>query len=78
MPLVALGEDRQGRFVYVVEPTEQPGEGIVHRTAVMVGDLENENVEILEGLIDGSRVVTAGVSQLADSQRVKFLESPAY
>ena len=78
VPLVALGEDRQGRFVYVVEPAEQPGEGIVHRTAVMVGDLENENVEILEGLIDGSRVVTAGVSQLADSQRVKFLESPAY
>lgn len=78
VPLVALGEDRQGRFVYVVEPAEAPGEGIVHRTAVVVGDLENENVEILEGLIDGSRVVTAGVSQLSDSQRVKFLESPAY
>ena len=36
---LAVGEDRHGRFVYVVEPTEE-GFGQVHRREVRVGELE--------------------------------------
>ena len=38
MPPVAVGEDRQGRFVWVVRDAEE-GLATVHRTAVTVGEL---------------------------------------
>lgn len=72
VPSVAVGEDRAGRFVYVVEPSEEAGVGVVHRKPVVIGDLTDEGIEIFEGLADGDRVVTAGVSRLTDGQRVKF------
>jgi len=73
VPSVAVGEDRQGRFVFVVEPAEQ-GFGIAHRRPVMIGDLTEQGIEILEGLNDGERVVTAGVSKLTDGQKVRIAE----
>lgn len=73
VPSVAVGEDRQGRFVYVVEPTDS-GFGIAHRRPVMIGDLTEQGIEILEGLNDGDRVVTAGVSKLTDGQKVRLPE----
>lgn len=76
VPAFAVSEDRNGRFVFVVEPAEQPGVGIVRRKDVVIGDLTDEGLEILQGLPDGSRVITAGVSQLSDGQQVKF-EEPA-
>ncbi len=73
VPSVAVGEDRQGRFVFVVEPTE-PGFGIAERRPVMIGDLTEQGIEILQGLNDGERVVTAGVSKLTDGQKVRIPE----
>ena len=73
VPSVAVGEDRQGRFVYVVEPTDS-GFGIAHRRPVMIGDLTEQGIEILEGLNDGDRVVTAGVTKLTDEQKVRLPE----
>jgi RND family efflux transporter MFP subunit len=73
VPSVAVGEDRQGRFVYVVEPIpDQPGQGIVHRRAAAVGELTAEGLEIFEGLADGEYVVTAGISSLKEGQKVKM------
>jgi multidrug efflux system membrane fusion protein len=73
VPSVAVGEDRQGRFVYVVEPTDS-GFGIAYRRPVMIGDLTEQGIEILEGLNDGERIVTAGVSKLSDGQKVRLPE----
>ena len=72
VPLVAVGEDRQGRFVYVVEPTEE-GFASVHRRQVQIGERATERLEILEGLSDGERVVTAGVTRIIDGQKVRLL-----
>jgi len=70
---VAIGEDRDGRFVYVVEPGDEPGVGIVHRREVMTaGFSTGEGIEVAQGLNDGEFVVTAGVSRLIDGQRVRF------
>ena len=71
-PLHAVGEDRQGRFVFVVEP-KGDGVGVVRRRAVTVGELDPEGLEILEGLTPGERLVTAGVKRLEDGREVKFL-----
>jgi RND family efflux transporter MFP subunit len=72
VPAVAVGEDHHGRFVYVIEPGEQDL-GIARRTAVTVGELTSEGLEILSGLQEGDLVITAGVSRLTDGQRVKLL-----
>ncbi|ETX00258.1 MAG: hypothetical protein ETSY1_11870 [Candidatus Entotheonella factor] len=71
-PLHAVGEDRQGRFVFVVEPQGE-GVGVVRRRPVKVGELDPEGLEILEGLNPGERLVTAGVKRLEDGREVKFL-----
>jgi len=71
VPGFAVGEDRQGRFVYVVEPAGE-GRGVVHRRAVEVGRILPEGIEIPSGLSEGDRVVTAGVSRLEDGQEVKL------
>jgi RND family efflux transporter MFP subunit len=71
VPPVAVGEDREGRFVFIVDPTE-PGFGIARRRAVTVGDMTGRGMEILEGLADGDRVVIAGVSKIHDGLKVKL------
>ncbi len=74
VPPVAVSEDRKGRFVFVVEP-EEPGFGIVHRREVAVGELSDEGLEILSGLSDGELLVTAGVTQITDEQKVRLPEA---
>jgi len=71
VPAHAVTEDRQGRFVLIVEPAEA-GRGVVRRRAVQVGSLTPSGLEVLEGLEDGDRLVTAGLSQLEDGDAVKL------
>lgn len=71
VPPVAVGEDRGGRFVFLVEPTGG-GLGIAKRTDVTVGQVSSQGLEILHGLEDGDLLITAGVSRLADGQKVRL------
>jgi RND family efflux transporter MFP subunit len=71
VPPNAVAEDRAGRYVLVVEPSGAD-RGVVRRRAVKVGDLTPGGLEILEGLRDGDRLVTAGVSRLTDGDPVKL------
>ena len=69
----AVMEDRQGRYVFVVEPADsESAVGIIHRKKVEVGQITGEGLEILKGLKDGDRVVTAGVSLITEGQKVKI------
>lgn len=70
VPAHAVAEDRDGRFVYVVESTGT-GVGTVRRRDVRVGELTGDGLEVLDGLHDGELVVTAGVSQIRDGLEVK-------
>ena len=74
VPVVAVGEDREGRFVYVVEPIDSVL-GRVRRRSVRVGELTSDGLEILTGLADGEEVVTAGTSKIADGMTVRTLRS---
>ncbi|MEM1413547.1 MAG: efflux RND transporter periplasmic adaptor subunit [Myxococcota bacterium] len=75
LPSSAVGEDRQGRFVFEVERTEE-GFGVVHRRAVTIGDLTSDGVAILEGVENGQLIVTAGVARIADGMRVRVPGAP--
>ncbi|MEO0412114.1 MAG: efflux RND transporter periplasmic adaptor subunit [Pseudomonadota bacterium] len=71
VPSIALGEDQSGRFVYVLEDGGD-GTGTVTRTSVEAGALSDDGVEIVSGLTEGARVVTAGVSVLRDGLKVRL------
>ncbi|MCA9402548.1 MAG: efflux RND transporter periplasmic adaptor subunit [Candidatus Omnitrophica bacterium] len=71
----AVNEDAQGRFVYIAEPAEgEAGMATVTRRDVSVGSLTDDGIEILSGLRDGDRVITAGVSKVQPDQKVRLLQ----
>lgn len=70
IPLSAVSQDRDGRFVYRVSMAE--GElGTVHRVPVEVGEIEGNKIEILSGIEDGQRVVTMGVRRIREGLTVR-------
>ena len=75
LPTSAVGEDRDGRFVFKVEPGEV-GLGVVHRKPVEVGQLLSNGIEINSGVEPGDLVVTAGVSRIYDGLEVRVPPKP--
>lgn len=75
VPGVAVGEDREGRYVYILEPGAGD-EATVRRRSVTVGELTPEGLEIQDGLAEGDVIVTAGVSRLADGDVVLAPAAP--
>ena len=73
VPTVAVGEEDDENFVYVVRMI-QGDTATVHKRIVNVGELTGEGFEITNGLEDGEMVVTAGISKLTDGMTVKLLK----
>jgi RND family efflux transporter MFP subunit len=71
VPASAVGEDRDGRFVFVLHRLEE-GIGMALRRPVTVGELTGDGFEVLDGLFDEELVITAGVSRIRDSLRVRI------
>ena len=60
--------------LFVVEPDGE-GFGVVHRREAVIGEILEDGIEVLEGLQNGDRIVTAGVSRIHDGMKVRFLET---
>jgi multidrug efflux system membrane fusion protein len=71
VPAKAVGEDGDGRFVFVVEPSGD-GAATVRKQPVTVGRLTPAGFEIVSGLSAGQSVATAGLQTLLDGQRVRM------
>ena len=71
VPAKAVGEDDQGRFVFLVE-VGSGDEATVRKQRVTVGRLTPQGFEILTGLSPGQNVATAGLQTLLDGQRVRL------
>ncbi len=72
VPAHAVLDDREGRYVFVV----RQGSGrswVVERQAVRTGQLVADGLEVLQGLSNGDRVVTAGLNQIQEGQEVRLL-----
>ena len=74
VPGVAIGEDRDGRFVFVLERGAE-GIGVARRRSVRIGEPAEGlgGIEVLDGLDEGEEVITAGVRRLSDGMAVKIL-----
>lgn len=72
LPSVSVGEDSNGRFVYVLDGDENSG-WHARRRAVTVGGVSADGITIVDGLQVGELVVTAGVRRITDGQQVSLL-----
>lgn len=70
VPAVAVGEDVEGRYVYLLDATDEQGVGLVRRQAVTTGELTATGLEIIEGVEDGDKVVIAGVNVVRQGFKV--------
>ncbi len=69
VPSAAVVNDERGSFVFLAVPSSN-GQATIERRTVRTGELTANGVEILEGLVAGDRVVTAGISVIRDGQTV--------
>ncbi|MEM9407935.1 MAG: efflux RND transporter periplasmic adaptor subunit [Acidobacteriota bacterium] len=69
VPLVAIGEDGDGRYVFTIE--DQGESAVVKRRSVEVGTPIADGILVTSGLAAGEKVVTAGVRRLTDGMVVR-------
>lgn len=73
VPAFAVGEDAQGRYVFVVEA--QPENGfVVRKKEVVLGELRNNAFEVKSGVALGDTIITAGVHSVLDGQMVRIAD----
>ncbi|MDE0626528.1 MAG: efflux RND transporter periplasmic adaptor subunit [Bryobacterales bacterium] len=72
VPSNAVLADGGGKFVYVVAAGDT-GAGTARRRSVETGRLVAEGIEVIQGLVDGDKVITAGLNQIRDGQPVRLL-----
>jgi multidrug efflux system membrane fusion protein len=72
VPIVSVGEDRDGNFVFVLE-AEADDRYVARRRGVLIGAPSERGIEIIEGVSEGELVATAGVRRLIDGQVVTLL-----
>ncbi len=74
VPANAVLGSESGNHVYIVE-TVLEGTAAARRRSVEVGQLVAGGIEILAGLSDGDRVITAGLNQIYDGHPVRLISS---
>ena len=74
IPLRIVREDASGEnFVYVMTQDVKEGVYITSKTFISLGNKNNTDVEVTEGLKIGDMLVLEGASIVEDSQRVKLI-----
>ena len=73
VPGQAVGEDEDGNFVFTLEINED--HYLAKRRSVSVGQLTSNGFEIVDGLVEGELVATAGLQTLLDGMKVKLYEN---
>ena len=74
VPAEAVGQDQNGRFVYVLQG-QDGGLATAERRTVEIGALTAEGLEIVNGVSDGEYVATAGLRALSDGLQVRLLSA---
>jgi len=72
VPIVSVGEDRDGNFVFALE-AQADGSFMARRRDVKVGTPTDKGIELLDGVVEGELIATAGVRRLAEGQVVTLL-----
>ncbi len=73
VPIVAVASEDDGNYVFVLEKLSGDT-AVVRKQKIEVGKITDNGFEVLNGLIEGQMVVTAGISKLSDGLKVKLLD----
>jgi len=73
VPSHSVLEDSAGRFVYAVKQTPNTMQGVVVRRNVVVGQVNENGIQIIQGLKIGDSVITAGMSKVSDGLDVALM-----
>lgn len=73
LSLQAILEDANGKFVYLMDPTDTEEVFTAKRRVVTTGKLHNTGIEIVSGLSEGDEVIVSGTSRLNENMKVKRL-----
>jgi RND family efflux transporter MFP subunit len=71
VPIAAVGEDGDGRFVFLVEP-DSGNIATIKKHHIQIGQLTSEGFEVISGLSLNQKVATAGLQSLVDGQKVRI------
>ena len=71
VPIAAVGEDGDGRFVFLVEP-DSGNIATIKKHHIQIGKLTSEGFEVISGLSLNQKVATAGLQSLVDGQKVRI------
>ncbi|MFD1292378.1 efflux RND transporter periplasmic adaptor subunit [Lutibacter holmesii] len=74
VPLSAVGEDKNGNFVFKIESTDNKIGKVIKQT-IEVGKLDPSGIIVKEGLKKGDKIATAGLQTLLDGQKVSLLNN---
>ena len=77
IPQSIISENSEGeQYVYVVDKINE-GSEVAKRVFITVGKTQGDEVEVLEGLSSGDKIVREGARSVKDGQEVKILEAQA-
>lgn len=71
LPVTAVAHDDKGDFAFILKPAEQEKQALVTKTYLEVKDIVQQGIRVTEGLNNGDKVVTAGVTVIRDGMTVK-------
>lgn len=71
IPLNVVLEEMNSNYVFIIKKDKEDI-GIIKRVKVKTGVVTNKGLEILEGLLPGDELVTAGMTKLKDGQQVRL------
>lgn len=71
IPISALVNDQSGKFVYVMESTDEPGAAVLKKRYVEIGEVSSLGLQINVGLVAGDRVVVAGQINVRENMLVR-------
>jgi multidrug efflux system membrane fusion protein len=74
VPIVSVGEDSEGNFVFVLE-LQEANYYIARRRRVTIGRPTEYGIELVGGVAEGEFIATAGVRRLVEGQVVTLLGS---
>lgn len=70
VPMNVIQTDKDGSYVYLTKPKDQYNTAI--KQPVTLGNSYNGVAEVLHGLSDGDKVISAGFQELVDGEYVRF------
>lgn len=72
LPVNAVAHDDQGEFIFVLKQGHETQQGIVHKQYINVVEIVQKGVRVSDGLSEGEKVITAGITVIHDGMSVRY------